>query len=704
MKLNAQILQLIQGIGVKNSGLLAGKSAKGKQTGSGEAVKGNFLNVLQQLLSENPGIDEKSLLNLLSSKKGTSLLDLMTEKMAQGEIDPELFAQIKSLILTSTGEPNSKENKVASDTKPTVENNISASLQQIKVASRSIKNSISNMDVKNTEAKNVVVENKVSPKQEVDIKKIKLSGIGIKNVVPEDVITSKEDVKIADLNKVAEKKSPQQPEIKLSANVESIAQSVKAEHTASVAATIGIARNENKVANIVNAVSTNIDPKRVNLNSDMPKEKVSNSINSVIPNKELSTSEYQKPKTVTVSSLKETIAKLNITELNQNVKPIETRNILKTNVVEKTIPSEKNVSEVSKVSVKNVPNEALLIGEQKKVLDTELKNEKVAIRTVKPDKDVRISELKVKAQTATVVKNEPSIAKEDAAALLQQRMGKSLFNPKAQVSEAITELKEHQTSPEKQVSILSGKVSMMSMAIRANSKQRNENEIIPKVKGRIKLSRKPSVKGNVVINKSLKSNSAKPNVNNFGEEINKLLSLENKNEIQESFLAQTEVKPVSKFSTKVMMNGLPVHQSALSNDNPMKFSIKVINEELTKLQLKISPKSLGNITINLTREGGNISTHFIVESAEVRQMMQQAMPELRENLSQSGINLENTTIMTKDEELARQFLNRDEQNKNDGDRSGLDSDNDMISDIPLELLNNRPVQIRSPYSTVEYIA
>lgn len=159
-----------------------------------------------------------------------------------------------------------------------------------------------------------------------------------------------------------------------------------------------------------------------------------------------------------------------------------------------------------------------------------------------------------------------------------------------------------------------------------------------------------------------------------------------------------------KLKTTFLSNGVTLSDDKMLNTRQMKISIKTINDELSKLQLRISPKGLGNITIDIQKEGNALYTKFVVETVEVAGLIKDILPELKETLTQQGLKMEDTQISSKDENL-RHYLSQQKNNefeeKSNGKRSSLSSD--YHTEIAPELLANKPVRNLSPYSTVEYL-
>ena len=162
---------------------------------------------------------------------------------------------------------------------------------------------------------------------------------------------------------------------------------------------------------------------------------------------------------------------------------------------------------------------------------------------------------------------------------------------------------------------------------------------------------------------------------------------------------------LSKLKTTFFSNGVALSADKMLNTHQMKLSVKMINEELSKLQLRISPKGLGIIKIDIQKEGKALYTKFVAETVEVASLLKDMLPELKETLAQQGLRLEDTQISSKEENL-RQYLSEKKDNGFEEKSKDKKSSHlgDFHTEIAPELLAPKSVPILSPYSTVEYLA
>lgn len=65
----------------------------------------------------------------------------------------------------------------------------------------------------------------------------------------------------------------------------------------------------------------------------------------------------------------------------------------------------------------------------------------------------------------------------------------------------------------------------------------------------------------------------------------------------------------------------------------------MINQDLQEADIRLNPSELGGMRIQLKFEQGEVSMHIQAQHAQARDMLEQAMPRLRDMLSQQGIQL-----------------------------------------------------------------
>ncbi|MCH7886864.1 MAG: flagellar hook-length control protein FliK [Candidatus Marinimicrobia bacterium] len=237
---------------------------------------------------------------------------------------------------------------------------------------------------------------------------------------------------------------------------------------------------------------------------------------------------------------------------------------------------------------------------------------------------------------------------------------------------------------------------------RLNTKFRTKGKPLSK----LGLKRKVSLKQSSLINQKVLQNSYLARNESPGSADGKSILINVENNSVTSLPVESEVREFSlpKLNTTFTKNGVSVTHTNLPESDPMKFSIKALNEELNKIQLRLSPKGLGNITIDIHQTGKSLYTKIYVESAEVMRILQDSLPELKENLSQQGLNLEEANISARrDEGHHQRSLMNGERFKEDRQDKNSGSAQPPETEVPLEVLGRNQVRATSPYSTVEYL-
>ena len=207
-------------------------------------------------------------------------------------------------------------------------------------------------------------------------------------------------------------------------------------------------------------------------------------------------------------------------------------------------------------------------------------------------------------------------------------------------------------------------------------------------------------------NKSVEKNYN--NLLNFSnKKSNTLLDSDTKNLFNAQMGITKEDTSLPKLKTTFVKNGVLLDQTKLLDNNLMKFTIKEIDKGLSQIQLRITPKGLGSIKIDLQQDGNVLVAKFFVETPEIAKLLKDALPELKEALSQQGIKLDESEVSSRKEESAHYFNGKNTGNfegkyqKNNSHRTPV-INHEM--EVPLEVLSQKQTLIHSPNSTIEYLA
>lgn len=105
-------------------------------------------------------------------------------------------------------------------------------------------------------------------------------------------------------------------------------------------------------------------------------------------------------------------------------------------------------------------------------------------------------------------------------------------------------------------------------------------------------------------------------------------------------------------------------------------------------QININPPQLGPVQINLHINGDQASAVFTSPHAEVRQAIQDSMPQLRDMLSASGINLGQANVGSQSPDQQREFAaQQGNQNRYSSENAILSPDTQFVDSTP-----SQPIQ------------
>ena len=94
-------------------------------------------------------------------------------------------------------------------------------------------------------------------------------------------------------------------------------------------------------------------------------------------------------------------------------------------------------------------------------------------------------------------------------------------------------------------------------------------------------------------------------------------------------------------------------------------------------RLNLHPAELGRLQIAITSEGEATRVAFVVENAQAKEALEQAMPRLREFLQQAGLQLTDSSVAQQDFRDSSGFADRDDTNQQNGSTLVADSDDDQ---------------------------
>ncbi|WP_146147330.1 flagellar hook-length control protein FliK, partial [Photobacterium aphoticum] len=99
----------------------------------------------------------------------------------------------------------------------------------------------------------------------------------------------------------------------------------------------------------------------------------------------------------------------------------------------------------------------------------------------------------------------------------------------------------------------------------------------------------------------------------------------------------------------------------------------MMSKNLKHVDIRLDPPELGRLQIKLSINNDQASVQFTAANAQTRELIEQALPRLRELLSQQGVQLAQSSVQ---QESSRQFAGQQSQPGQDGQGNGSHNGND----------------------------
>lgn len=109
----------------------------------------------------------------------------------------------------------------------------------------------------------------------------------------------------------------------------------------------------------------------------------------------------------------------------------------------------------------------------------------------------------------------------------------------------------------------------------------------------------------------------------------------------------------------------------------------MMSKNLKNVDIRLDPPELGRMHIRMTMHGDGASVQFTVANQQARDMVEQAMPRLREMLSQQGVQLADTSVQQQNSGQQRQYM----AGNGSGGGAGLQEASQDESGYPDESIN-----------------
>lgn len=152
--------------------------------------------------------------------------------------------------------------------------------------------------------------------------------------------------------------------------------------------------------------------------------------------------------------------------------------------------------------------------------------------------------------------------------------------------------------------------------------------------------------------------------------------------------AQTQVQAANDLDRPV-----PIHQAEGQKQVAEKIRW-MVGARVTAAEIRLDPPELGSMQIRINMVGETASVNFVVQSAQARDVLAQTEPQLKDMLSEQGLDLGESFVSTQDED------NSDGENGEGAAKNPLfasESDDDInVVEQPIQ-------QKQSPYNVDAYV-
>lgn len=111
----------------------------------------------------------------------------------------------------------------------------------------------------------------------------------------------------------------------------------------------------------------------------------------------------------------------------------------------------------------------------------------------------------------------------------------------------------------------------------------------------------------------------------------------------------------------------------------------MMSKNLKNIDIRLDPPELGRLHIRMNIHSDGTSVQFTVSNAQARDVLEQSMPRLREMLAQQGVQLADTSVQQQNAGQQQRYSANDSESRGTGGHDPLGSDENIESDIKLDL-------------------
>ncbi|WP_194435982.1 flagellar hook-length control protein FliK [Vibrio fluminensis] len=113
----------------------------------------------------------------------------------------------------------------------------------------------------------------------------------------------------------------------------------------------------------------------------------------------------------------------------------------------------------------------------------------------------------------------------------------------------------------------------------------------------------------------------------------------------------------------------------------------MMSKNLKNIDIRLDPPELGRMQIRMNMNGDNASVHFTVANSQARDIVEQAMPRLREMLAQQGMQLSDSSVQQQasGQQQSRYTNGNDTGNGQGSSNQHFDGQENLEADVKLDL-------------------
>ncbi|MBD1556048.1 hypothetical protein HC752_03790 [Vibrio sp. S9_S30] len=186
---------------------------------------------------------------------------------------------------------------------------------------------------------------------------------------------------------------------------------------------------------------------------------------------------------------------------------------------------------------------------------------------------------------------------------------------------------------------------------------------------------------------------AKGNENNHGEKAD--FSQQLTGVTSQQGLSNAQAKVEGQIAAAIQQSPLQLSRDGVAAGDQLAERVQMmLSKNLKNIDIRLDPPELGRMQIRMTMNNDIASVQFTVANQQTRDIVEQAMPRLREMLSQQGLQLADTSVQQQNagqQQQSQYVADQGSRKGKDGDgfNSEFDSEGDESLEVNLDVKPNR---------------